>query len=214
MGYARALRQSQPPRHRPRASRIARAPFFPKGEEFRPQGRGPASEATRAQRQPIMSNQELTPVAPQTVAKPPKTARQPRISKPLREAINLLANGTCKTQKAAAERAGLTEQHLSRMLNRAEIRAFVAQRSAENISRGVLRASARYVELIDAESEHVAAKVSERFLEHGGIIKPQQGNSVNVSISNNIAAGYVYDLQPIAPVVIDSASTPDKPKDE
>lgn len=130
--------------------------------------------------------------APATASKPVKAARIPRR---IREVTRLLADGTCRTVKDAAEKTGMNANYLYGALRKPEIQAFMAQRAAENISRGVLRASARYVELIDAASEHVGARVSERFLEHGGIIKPQSGgNSVNVSINNNIAAGYVVDL--------------------
>lgn len=160
-----------------------------------------------------MTSTDIAPAGQQHVTAKRGLPKTLRLSKPLRQAIRLLSTGECKTQKAAAERVGLTEQHLSKMMNRADIGAYAAQQARENISRGVLRASARFVELIDAESEHVAAKVSERFLEHGGIIKPQTGNSVNVSINNNLQTGYVYDLHPAGnnpspadhPQVIDNA---------
>lgn len=135
-----------------------------------------------------MTSQDIAPVSQ-------KPVKPLRISKRLSDAIRLLARGECKTVKAASERVGMNYTHLCEALRKPAIEAFIAREAAGNISRGVLRASARYVELIEADSEHVAARVSERFLEHGGIIKPQSGgNSVNVSINNNIAAGYVVDL--------------------
>jgi hypothetical protein len=70
---------------------------------------------------------------------------------------------------------------------------FIARKRAENLSRGALRASYRYAELIDAESEHVAAKVSERILENAGDLKA--GTGINISLTNNIAPGYVIDMR-------------------
>lgn len=62
-------------------------------------------------------------------------------------------------------------------------------------------AASRFVGLVDAKSEHVAAHVSERLLEQSGDLKPRNaGNSVNVSINNNIAPGYVIDLSGAATV--------------
>ena len=145
-----------------------------------------------------MTSTDLAPAEPQTAPAVRKLEKKERIPTKIRQAVDLLASGECKTQKAAAARVCMSEEHLSRSLKKSTIQAYLAQRAAENISRGVLRASARYVELIEAQSEHVAARVSERFLEHGGIIKPQQSGGVNVSINNNLAAGYVYDLAPIA----------------
>jgi hypothetical protein len=69
---------------------------------------------------------------------------------------------------------------------------FIARRRAENISVGSLRASRRFVQLIDAESEHVAAKVSERILISEGVLRSDASRQVSVSI--DIKAGYVIDL--------------------
>lgn len=128
-----------------------------------------------------------------------KQDKTPRIPPKVKHACELLADGKVKTISAAAERVNLSREHLSKMLSRPHIRAFFARRAAENIDRAQLRASVRLVELIDAQSEHVAAKVSERILENAGVLKPQSaGGSVNVSIHNNIAPGYVIDLTPPA----------------
>lgn len=93
------------------------------------------------------------------------------------------------------------------MMQRAEIQAFIARKAAQNIARGTLRASSRLVELIDAESEHVSAKVAERILEDQGVLKVQSGG-ISVNINNNIAAGYVVDLGHSASVVDASQTHP------
>jgi len=68
---------------------------------------------------------------------------------------------------------------------------FIAQRARQNISLGIIRASARMVELIDAGSEHVSADMSKHVAAIGGI-KPAQDAQVSVNI--DIKAGYVIDL--------------------
>jgi hypothetical protein len=156
-----------------------------------------------------MTSNELTTTAPQAATVPAKREKKARIPKRIAEAVRLLASGECKSIKAASERVQMNYTHLCEALKKPHVEAFTAKQAAENISRGVLRASARYVELIEAQSEHVAARVSERFLEHGGIIKPQAGgNSVNVSINNSVAVGYVVDLAPQAPVIDASHALP------
>lgn len=155
---------------------------------------------------------------PATIEHPAAPTAQPsvrerRISKPVRKAIDLLESGECKTQKAAAQRAGLSEQYLCRALKKDNVGVFIARRRAENLARGSLRASYRFAELVEASSEHVAAKVCERILENAGDLKT--GNGINISINNSVAPGYVIDMRdprdarPVQPV-IDAASLPDK----
>ena len=69
--------------------------------------------------------------------------------------------------------------------------AFIAKKRAQNIAVGSLRASARFVELIDAESEHVAAKVSQAILTSTGDIKGEGGQ---VAVNVGVSVGYVIDL--------------------
>lgn len=68
---------------------------------------------------------------------------------------------------------------------------FLARKASENIASATLRASTRLVELIDAQSEHVAAKVSERILTSEGILKADQSS---VAVSVDVRAGFVIDL--------------------
>jgi hypothetical protein len=109
----------------------------------------------------------------------------------LRHAIDLLHRGECKDIKAAAERAGMAREHLSRSLRLPHVQVFIARKSRETVAFGALRASARLVELIDAGSEHVSADVSKHALAIAGI-KPTQAAQVSVNI--DIKAGYVIDL--------------------
>lgn len=122
-----------------------------------------------------------------------KAARERRVSPVIRKAIDLLESGECKTQKAAAARLAITEQYLCRALKQVHVGVFIARKRAENIARGSLRASYRYAELVEAQSEHVAAKVCERILENAGDLK--SGNGINISISNTVSPGYVIDMR-------------------
>lgn len=142
-----------------------------------------------------MSVSQTQAIATQDAAALPqasKSEKKQRISKRLAEAVRLLVNGTCRTQKAACERLGLNENYLSEALQKPHVRVFAAQCARENIRTGSLRASAKLVELIDASSEHVAADVAKHVLAIEGI-KP--ANSSQVSVSIELKAGYVIDLR-------------------
>jgi hypothetical protein len=121
----------------------------------------------------------------------PKPARERRVSKRIAEVVRLLLTGECRTQKAAAERVGMNETYLSEALRKPHVRVFIERRTRETIANGTLRASARLVELVDADSEHVSADVSKHMLAIAGI-KPTAEPTSLVNI--NIRAGYVIDL--------------------
>jgi hypothetical protein len=70
---------------------------------------------------------------------------------------------------------------------------FYEQRSRETISRAKMRASRRLEELLDASSEHVSLDASKHVLSIAGIAPASQGT--NISITNNIAPGYVIDMR-------------------
>jgi hypothetical protein len=120
-----------------------------------------------------------------------KPVRERRISKRLAEVVRLLLTGECKTQKAAAERVGMSAVYLTEAFKKPHVRVFIERRTRETIANGTLRASARLVELIDAGSEHVSADVSKHLLAIAGI-KPSADAQVSVNI--DIKAGYVIDL--------------------
>lgn len=120
-----------------------------------------------------------------------KPVKEPRIPKNIIRACELMATGECKTVTAAAARVGVTREWLSRLLQRSHVQAFLARKSRENIQRGVLRASHRIVELIDAGSEHVSLDASKHVLAIEGI-KPANESQVNVNVG--VSVGYVLDL--------------------
>jgi hypothetical protein len=90
-------------------------------------------------------------------------------------------------------------------LKKPQIQAFIARRRSEIIAIGSLKAATRAVDLIDAESEHVAAKVSLAILAHTGDVK---GDSAQLAVNVGVSVGYVIDLsgqtqqpQPVVQVV-------------
>lgn len=115
-----------------------------------------------------------------------------RLSPKIEQAIELLESGECETQKAAAARVGVSDTYLCRVLAREQVQVFIAQRRARNIAMGSLRASRRFVQLVGAESEHVAAKVSERLLEQSGDLRTASNGS-QVSVNVGVSVGYVID---------------------
>ena len=127
------------------------------------------------------------------------TAKPLRISARMRQALNHLATKGVN-QREAAKLAGISEYHLSRQLKQPQIQVFIAQRARQNMQIGVLRASHRVLELIDAESEHVGLDASKHVLAIEGI-KPRQDAQVSVNI--DIKAGYVIDLTDQPKRVID-----------
>ena len=130
----------------------------------------------------------------QAVATTPQSAEpdiQRRIPKRLRQVIELLVTGECATQKAAADRCGMHPSHVSRSLKEPHVRVFIERRARETIAAGLMRASARLNELVDADSEHVSFDASKHLLALAGI-KPTADAQVSVNVE--IKAGYVIDL--------------------
>lgn len=221
MVFAPCVGKKNKKTHCPRASRIAPAhPGFLPSQQFNKphrqrddatNQRPPSSEVHLTSRNAspcvpprtspaaVLARMTLPAIASTSTQAAPiatKRARVPRVSTALRHAIELLETGECKTQKAAAARAGISDNHLCKSLANPRIQAFIAQRRARNIARVGLRASYRIGELLEAESEHVALRASERVLETTGDLKIANGSTVNVQVNNNLSPGYVIDLTP------------------
>jgi hypothetical protein len=127
-------------------------------------------------------------IDPQT---PQQPGKQPRIPRKVVHAIRLMLSGECSTIKAAAERAGLTREWLSKMLGRVHVQAFIAGETRKTIAAGQMRASARLVELVDAGSEHVSLDAAKHVLAIEGIKPPDQGQ---VAVNVGVSVGYVINL--------------------
>lgn len=117
-----------------------------------------------------------------------------RISPAVRKAVQLLATGECKTQKAAAERVGISPVWLCIQLKKPAVQVFAAAATRENLAVGTMRAGARLLDLVDASSEHVSLDASKHVLGIAGIRPPETGS--NVSVNVGVSVGYVIDLTP------------------
>jgi hypothetical protein len=134
---------------------------------------------------------ETPQVIPEGALIDKRSGKPKRIPRKVLNAIRLIDAGECKTIKAAAERVGLSREHLSISLGKPHVQVFLAQRSRQTISWLVLRAGARAGELLDAQSEHVAADMTKHVLAINGI-KPAEASQVSVNV--NVSPGYVIDL--------------------
>lgn len=134
----------------------------------------------------------LAIVEPDHALTEPRTRKRERISPAVRKAIHLLATGECTTQKAAAERCNISPVWLCIQLKKPAGQAFLAREARQTIATGVLRASARVVQLMDASSEHVSLDASKHVLAIEGIRPPDQGQ---VTVNANVSVGFVLDLR-------------------
>jgi hypothetical protein len=117
--------------------------------------------------------------------------RQKRIPKAIRIACEALTSGDSKTVTAAAEKAGISREYLSRRLSEPHVAEYLRQKAMRVVAIAAGRASGRMTELIDAESEHVSFDASRHVLGVAGI-KPAESPQVAISIA---VAGYVIDLR-------------------
>lgn len=132
----------------------------------------------------------------ETAANDAIPVKNKRIPRRIAEVVHLLVTGECSTIKAAAERTGMHPNYVSGALKKPEIQVFIARSARNSLANGVMRASARLNNLVDAESEHVSLDASKHVLAIAGI-KPTADAQVSVNI--DIKAGYVIDLTGAAP---------------
>lgn len=154
-----------------------------------------------------MTSTNLAISKPTNATKRPLGPKRVRISPKLRQALDLLASGECKTQRAAAARANLSEEHISRMLATPQIQSFIAEKIRRNLERGALRASSRLPELVDAVSEQVSFQASRQLLIAQGHIAPE---SSGVHVNTHVNVGYVIDWRSARNQIGDQ--TQDEPK--
>jgi hypothetical protein len=133
---------------------------------------------------------------PEIAALPvPTTAPQPKlrpVPKKVRQAIEHLVNGDCRTITAAAKKVGYERETLPRYFARVECREALRERAARAVAIGAGRAAARLNALLDSSSQRVALEAAKFSLGVAGI-KPAADN-VSVNIGLELKAGYVIDL--------------------
>lgn len=186
----------------------------------------PTPKATRAD--PPSVDQKTKPKAkknaPAQIAK--RKSHQRQIDPRIRHAIELMSeaalNGQRMTITDAAKTVGMSKEGLSKALKRPEISA-LAQAQVRRLlgGAGLIKAGMKLVELVDAESEYVAADVSKHLLAIGGI-RPQElgaGQAGNLGITLNIGLTHVQSgaisVQPRAQIAqpIEAQPIPDAARD-
>jgi hypothetical protein len=135
-------------------------------------------------------------------------AKPRRIPHKVRAAVAAMVSGECKTITSAAEKVGLSREHLSRQLSEPHITEFMHQKVRRSLALAAARAGATKIDLLDCESLHVRNDASEFILALAGI-KPATGPSVSVNVA--VTAGYVIDLsdhpKPAQRLTIEGEST-------
>lgn len=121
-----------------------------------------------------------------------RSGKPKRVPKKLKEVIRLLLDGTCKTVKAAGERAGLTsESYLSVALRQPHVLAYIDERTRGTLAEGKTIAAARLLNLIHSKSDHVSFDAAAHVL---GInnIAPPAANAPMVNV--NVNPGYIISM--------------------
>jgi hypothetical protein len=95
--------------------------------------------------------------------------RPRRISHKVRTAITAMVAGDVKTITDAAEKAGLSREHLSRELSKPHVAEHLRQKVSRSLAIASARAGAVKTELLDSTSEHVRNDASSFVLGLAGI---------------------------------------------
>src|SRR5918994_7085287 len=109
----------------------------------------------------------------------------------VKKVVSLLLNGDVNTLKAAAERARMHPDYLSRALRQAHVVLFIDAEARARLAAGKLAATSRLLELLHAQSEHVSFDAAKHTLAVNGI-RPEPDQ--NLAINLNVSPGYCIDL--------------------
>jgi hypothetical protein len=99
---------------------------------------------------------------------PTTTDRPKPISKKIRAAIDAMVSGDAKTITDAAEKAGLSREHLSRELGKPHIAKVLHEKTARNLNLSAAKAGAAKVDLLSSANDMVRDRVSSWLLELAG----------------------------------------------
>ncbi len=102
----------------------------------------------------------------------------PHVTRKCREVIELLLEDTELSQSDACAKVGMDKSAFSRAIRRPNVQAYLRDRCTRSIA-GVtlIRATARIAKLIDAKSESVAADISTRIAEAGGVLVSREAHN-------------------------------------
>jgi hypothetical protein len=129
-----------------------------------------------------------------TIEREPKPAKTRVVSRRVRHAIDLIISGEAKTQKAAAEKAGLTRERFCRALKESHVIEYLDQQTRVLLAQSRAPAAATLMTLLEqARSEHVRKDVAVTLLGYSGIHATGDRGPL-VSIGIGVAPGYIIDL--------------------
>ncbi len=134
----------------------------------------------------------MNEIATSTDKLPAAPTRPKRITHKVRRAIDIMVAGDAKTITEAAEKAGLSREHLSRELSKSHVNTFLQQKVARALAIASARAGAVKTELLDSPSEHVRNDALSFVLGLAGI---RPATTPTVAINLEMRAGYVLDLR-------------------
>jgi len=98
------------------------------------------------------------------------TDRPKRISAKVRAAIDAMVAGDAKTITDAADRAGLSREHLSREISKPHVTEHLRQKIKRSLAVGAARAGATKLALLDSPNEMVRDRASSFVLGLLGIV--------------------------------------------
>jgi hypothetical protein len=140
--------------------------------------------------------------APEAPAQKPEKEKKPRqLPKKMRDGIDMMQRKGM-TLQAAAEAIGVSRQYFSKQFHSRAGLEYRTHRMQQNQAVAALRSSVRAIELVDSESEKVAADKWNMGV--AGIRPVREGTNINVNVG--LRAGYVIDLR-------EDASKPLPPRD-
>jgi hypothetical protein len=124
----------------------------------------------------------------------PKPAKPRKVSRRCRHAIDLLISGQCKTQKDAAEKAGLTRERFCRALKERHVIEYLDGQTRVLLAQSRAPAAAMLMTLLQqARSEHVRKDVAVTLLGYSGFHATGDRGPL-VSIGIGAGPGYIIDL--------------------
>lgn len=120
-----------------------------------------------------------------------RSGKPKRITAKVKKAVSLLLNGDVTTLKAAAERAKVHPDYLSRSFHKPHVALFIDAEARARLATGKLAATSRLLQLLHAQSEHVSFDAAKHTLAVNGI-RPEPDQ--NLAINLNVSPGYCIDV--------------------
>lgn len=120
----------------------------------------------------------------------PNQAKKPRMSRKMAHALDLFISGVAKSQQDAADKAGITREHLCREMKTDHARAYIVRRTSEMFASLAPKALRALDMAMEGDNKAAAVTASLAVLKQLGIVNPD-APSVSISLQQ---PGYVIDL--------------------